>query len=343
MKRLKYLFFLPAGISLIVLSCDPSKNTDTPTTELSGNWVKKSDFEGNARTEAVAFTVGDTAYIGTGFDGSNRYVDFWAYDPVKNFWLQRAQFPGVARNSAVGFTVGALGYIATGFDGVNRLKDNWEYNPANNTWTRRADFGGTARYDAVAFGIGTKGYISTGFDGGHTKDFWEFDPAAGTNGTWTQRVSLGGSKRSAAVAFVYNNKAYVVTGINNGNTLTDFWMFDPANPSSWTALRDITNISADAFDNDYSDIQRHNAVGFVIGTKGYLTVGENGPFTKKTWEYDFATDVWARKSPYERTERTGAVAFTVKGRGYVSCGKNNSFYFDDIDEFLPDATANSVD
>jgi N-acetylneuraminic acid mutarotase len=342
MKRFKYLFLLPIGIILIVISCTP-KNTDTPTAATSGNWMKRSDFEGNARTEAVAFTVGDTAYIGTGFDGSNRYNDFWAYDPVKNFWLQRAQFPGAARNSAVGYSVGTRGYIATGFDGLNRLKDNWEYNPATNTWTRRADFGGTSRYDAVAFGISGKGYISTGFDGGHTKDLWEFDPTVGANGTWTQRVSLGGSKRSAAVAFVYNNKAYVVTGINNGNTLTDFWMFDPANPSSWNQLRDITNISADAFDNDYTDIQRHNAVAFVIGTKAYLTVGESGAFTKKTWEYDFATDLWARKNPYERTERTGAVAFTVKGRGYVSCGKNNSFYFDDIDEFKPDDTFNSVD
>lgn len=342
MKRFKYFFLLPISIILIVTSCVP-KNTDTPTTATSGNWMKRSDFEGNARTEAVAFTVGDTAYIGTGFDGSNRYNDFWAYDPVKNFWLQRAQFPGAARNSAVGYSVGTRGYIATGFDGLNRLKDNWEYNPASNTWTRRADFGGTSRYDAVAFGISGKGYISTGFDGGHTKDLWEFDPTAGANGTWTQRVSLGGSKRSAAVAFVYNNKAYVVTGINNGNTLTDFWMFDPANPSSWNQLRDITNISADAFDNDYTDIQRHNAVAFVIGTKAYLTVGESGAFTKKTWEYDFATDLWARKNPYERTERTGAVAFTVKGRGYVSCGKNNSFYFDDIDEFKPDDTFNSVD
>jgi N-acetylneuraminic acid mutarotase len=257
--------------------------------------------------------------------------------------LQRAQFPGAARNSAVGFTVGTRGYIATGFDGLNRLKDNWEYNPATNTWTRRADFGGTSRYDAVAFGIGSRGYISTGFDGGHTKDLWEFDPATGTNGTWTQRVSLGGSKRSAAVAFVYNNKAYVVTGINNGNTLTDFWMYDPANPSSWTQLRDITNISTEAYDNDYNDIQRHNAVAFVVGTKAYVTVGESGAFTKKTWEYDIATDLWTRKTPYERTERTGAVAFTVKGRGFVSCGKNNSFYFDDIDEFKPEEAFNSVD
>ncbi len=337
MKQLKYYFFLPVSVVLILVSC--SKDS-TSTDITSGNFIKRSEFEGNARTEAVSFTIGDTSYIGTGYDGTNRYVDFWAYDPVKNFWIQRAQFPGVARNSAVGFAVGTKGYIATGYDGLNRLNDNWEYNSANNTWTRKADFGGSPRYDAVAFGINDKGYISTGFDGGHTKDLWEFTPA--TN-TWAQRVSLGGSKRSGAVAFVYNNKAYVVTGINNGQAVTDFWVYDPANASSWTQLRDITNISSESYDDLYTTIARSQAVAFVIGSKAYVTVGENGSYLKNTWEYDFAGDSWTEKTPYERSERSGAVGFSVKGRGYVACGRNSTYYFDDIDEFQPDITKNTND
>ena len=343
MKQLKYYFFLPASIVLILISCSKSSTTTTAA-DTSGNWLKRSEFEGNSRTEAASFVIGDTAYIGTGYDGSVRYTDFWAYDPVKNFWIQRAQFPGAARNSAAGFSIGTKGYIAVGYDGLNRLGDTWEYNQANNSWTRKADFAGTARYDAVAFGINDKGYITTGFDGGYTKDLWEFTPTGGTNnsGVWAQKVSLGGSKRSAAVAFVYNNKAYVVTGLNNGQTVSDFWMFDPST-ASWTQLRDIANISTDTYDDDYSDIVRSNAVGFVIGAKGYLAVGENGTYTKKTWEYDFATDSWARKTTYERSERSGAVSFTVKGRGFVACGRNSTYYFDDIDEFQPDVTENTVD
>jgi len=338
MKHVKYYFFLPVSIVLILVSC--AKSDSTVASDSSGNWIKRSEFEGNARTEAVSFVIGDTAYIGTGYDGTNRYVDFWAYDPIKNFWIQRAQFPGSARNSAVGFSVGAKGYIATGYDGLNRLSDNWEYNPATNSWVRKADFAGTPRYDAVGFGINDKGYVSTGFDGGYTKDLWEFTPA--TN-TWAQRVSLGGSKRSGAVVWVYNNKAYVLTGINNGQSVTDFWVYDPTNASSWAQLRDISNISADAYDDDYTDIIRSNGVGFVIGTKGYIAVGENGTYTKKTWEYDFPTDLWVRKTPYEASERSGAVSFTVKGRGYIACGRNSTFYFDDIAEFRPDLTYDAND
>ncbi len=333
---------MPVSIVLILVSCASSSSVSSDT---SGNWIKRSEFEGNARNEAIAFTIGDTSYIGTGYDGTNRYVDFWAYDPVKNFWLQRAQFPGVARNSAVGFAVGAKGYIATGYDGVNMLKDNWEYTPTTNSWVRKADFAGTARYDAVGFGIINYGYISTGFDGGYTKDLWQFSPTGGTNnsGVWVQQVSLGGSKRSGAIVWVYNNKAYVLTGINNGTPVSDFWVYDPANASSWTQLRDIANTSTDNYDDDYTDIVRSQAVGFTIGVKGYVAVGENGSYTSKTWEYDFATDLWVRKTPYERAQRSGAVAFTVKGRGFVATGHNSTYYLDDIDEFRPDLTLDTND
>lgn len=341
MKRIQYYLILPASLVLIFLSCSKSSSS-TSAEDSSGNWVKRSEFDGNARTEAISFVIGDIAYMGTGFDGTNRYADFWSYDPVKNSWSQRAQFPGVARNSAVGFSTGSKGYIATGYDGLNRLNDNWEYDPSSNSWKRMADFAGTARYDAVAFGINNKGYITTGFDGGYTKDIWQFDPAAGGNGVWTQKVSFGGTKRSAAVAFIYNNKAYVVTGINNGTTVTDFWSYDPS-VDAWSQLRDIANISSDTYDDDYSDIVRSNGVGFVMGSKAYLTVGENGGYVKKTWEYDFASDTWARKTTYERSERTGAVGFSVKDRGFVACGRNSTYYFDDIDEFQPDLTYNEND
>lgn len=343
MKRLQYYFFLPASLLMLFFSC--SKSGDSDSSDTSGNWLKRSEFEGNARTEAAGFTIGDTAYLGTGYDGTNRYTDFWAYDPVKNYWIQRAQFPGVARNSATGFTVGNKGYITTGFDGLNRLNDTWEYDPATNSWAQKSNFGGTARYDAVGFGINDKGYITTGFDGGYTKDLWEFTPTGGSNnmGSWAQKVSLGGAKRSGAIAFIYNGKAYITCGINNGTNVTDFWMFDPSGSGSWTQLRDIANISTETYDDDYSDIIRTNGVGFVIGDKGYITVGESGSYNKKTWEYNFTTDLWTRKTSYERAERTGAVAFTLKGRGFVASGRNSTYYFDDIDEFQPTITYNSND
>jgi len=174
------------------------------------------------------------------------------------------------------------------------------------------------------------------------KDIWQYNP---TTNTWNGTIPGAGTKRSQAIVFVNNNKAYVFTGINNGltSTVNDGWMFDPSNLSSpWTQLRNITNTSSDNYDDDYTDIVRNNAVAFVINNngvaKGYLTCGQNGGYTKKTWEYDFVEDKWTRKTTYERTERGGAVGFAVKGRGFVALGSNSSYYLDDLDEFLPAAT-----
>src|SRR5258708_7588024 len=51
-------------LSSLFISQSCTKSTSSDTT-LIGNWTKASDFDGNARSEAVAFTVGDFAYITT--------------------------------------------------------------------------------------------------------------------------------------------------------------------------------------------------------------------------------------------------------------------------------------
>ena len=335
MKRVFSYLFLAGSSFFLFYSC--TKDTAS-TTDLVGNWVRKSDFDGVARSEAVSFVVGDTAYLTTGYDGTNRLNDTWKYDATNNFWIQRASFPGSARNSAVAFATTTKGYVTTGFDGINKLKDTYEFTPATNSWAKKADFGGSARIDAVGFGIGTKGYVTTGNDGNDLKDFWMYDPASDS---WTQKVSLGGSKRSGAVAFVYQNQGYVVTGINNGQAVNDFWVYDPS-ADKWTEKRFISNVSTDTYDDGYN-IVRSNACAFVMNDKAYVTTGENGSILKTTWEYDFATDVWAQKTAFEGLERTGAIGFSVKNRGFVVTGRNSTYRFDDLREFLPADTYNAND
>ncbi|MFY7653311.1 MAG: Kelch repeat-containing protein [Chitinophagaceae bacterium] len=359
MKHLKYFFFLPASVILIAVSC--TKSTTTTTTDQSGNWVKRADFGGVGRTEGISFVIGDTAYVGTGFDGFFRYNDLWAFTPDLNSgrgsWSQRSSIPAPAgtngvmgRNSAVAFTINNRGYVTTGTNGFTRFADTWEFNPATNSWTQKADFPEgldpngrpNGRFDAVAFAIGNRGYVTTGFNGSANNDLYIYDAATDK---WTQGPSLGGEKRSAAVAFVFNGEGYVVTGIKNGQNVNDFWKYNPS--TGWSQLRNINNASSEGFDDDYTDIVRNNAVAFTITngttTKAYITTGKNGTYTSKTWEYNFTNDTWVRKSNYERSAREGAVAFTVKGRGYVANGTSGTFYLDDCDELKPDETLNSND
>jgi N-acetylneuraminic acid mutarotase len=335
MMNLKKTIPVALMLSVVITSC----TKETTTTDILGNWQRRSDFEGIARSEGVSFVIGDKAYVGTGYDGTVRLSDLWEYDPVQNFWMQKASLPGVARSSAVGFAMDGKGYIGTGYDGINKLKDFWQYDPTSNSWLQKTDFNGSARYDAIGFSISDKGYIGTGYDGNYLKDLWQYDATADL---WTQQISMGGSKRTAATVFVYDNKAYVCTGNNNGTTtsVNDLWVYDPAAATVWTEKRKISNVSDDDYDDAYA-IERYNAVSFVMNDKAYVTTGENGSLLGTTWEYDFATDTWTQKTAYEGVARTGATGFSVSNRGYILTGRTSSEQFDDIMEFLP--TAAEVD
>ena len=75
-------------------------------------------------------------YIGTGYDGTAYYNDFWEYDQSNNTWTAKANFPGAARYYAVGLSIGTKGYIGTGIDaGGTKYNDFYEYDPTNNTWS----------------------------------------------------------------------------------------------------------------------------------------------------------------------------------------------------------------
>jgi N-acetylneuraminic acid mutarotase len=336
-KWYAYLFgsIMIVGAVFITQGCDP---TEDSTDELIGNWKKSSDFDGNARSEAVVFTIGDSVYLATGTTDRDRFKDLWVYSLSRQYWSQRADLPGAARNSAVGFAINGKGYIGTGYDGSVRLNDFWQYEPTTNAWIQKADFPGSGRYDAVGFAVSNKGYISCGFDGNYLKDVYQYDP--GSN-SWTQKASLGGSKRSAATTFILNDKVYVCSGNNNGTSLNDLWMYD-AVADTWTEKRKISNVSDEEYDDDYT-IQRSNAVAFTIGNFAYVSCGENSSFISTTWQYDPSTDLWTAKTGFEGSARVGAAAFTLNNRGFVLSGRSGSLSFDNMYEFDPAAEQDDND
>ena len=343
-KSWAYLLGSTLILLSIIFSQGCSKSTGSSTT-LVGNWSRSSDFDGNARSEAVSFTIGDYAYICAGTTDITRYKDLWEYSIARQYWSQKADLPGAARNSAVGFSIGTKGYVGTGYDGTNSLNDLWQYDPTSNTWTQKANFAGSARYDAVGFSLNGKGYISCGFDGNYLKDLWQYDP---TSNTWTQKASIGGTKRSQAMVFVLNNKAYVVSGNNNGSALNDLWMYDDG-ANSWTEKRQISNVSTDSYDDNYTSIVRYNGVAFTMDSLAYVTGGESPSLTSTAWEYNPSTDLWTQKTAFEGTPRTGAVAFTLKDpttnkdRGFIITGRNGSLSFDNCYEWHPFDAVNAND
>jgi N-acetylneuraminic acid mutarotase len=76
------------------------------------NWTLKSTFPGIARIGAIAFSLSDKGYVGSGFNGNNK-SDFYEYDPSSDTWTQKANTGGNARRFAVGFSIGNKGYLSS--------------------------------------------------------------------------------------------------------------------------------------------------------------------------------------------------------------------------------------
>src|SRR6185437_16145699 len=133
------------------------------------------------------------------------------------------------------------------------------------------------------------------------------------------------------------------------------FQLNPKLTNPWTRLRDIYNTNPATYDDGYTNIVRKYGAGFIIPAtsnpygntrdKGYITLGQNGTSIGYTWEYDFATDLWTEKTPYEGTARSGAVGFTLSNRGFVGTGlgTGNTAGFSDIEEFFPNQVYNQFD
>ena len=328
----------------------------------------------------TSFVVGNYAYVGTGYNPNTptppRLNTIWRYTPAAipsgptgydsayGGWKQMADFIGIGRSGAVGFTVGNYGYIGSGTpDGFTPLSDFYQYDPSANSWSQIASLGdGTTnypRFNAAAFGFDTVGYVMTGTDNVYTfGDVWSYSP---TTASWTQHVTMPGSQRYGALTWVYGatggkQYGYLLTGYTpgsqwaQGNACYDFWKFDPtaAEGAGWIRLRDIYNTSPGTYDDSYTNIIRYFSAGFVIkgttsGDKGYITTGTNGTNYNYTWEYDFATDLWAEKTPYEGGAMQGACGFTVQNRGFVVTGINGSAGNSYCKEFFPNQIYNQYD
>ena len=236
----------------------------------NNTWTKKADFGGDARIQAVGFSIGDKGYIGTGGRSGYR-KDFWEYNPVNDTWTRKADFPGAARWAAVGFAIGNKGYIGTGGNGTQYFRDIWEYDPATDQWTQKADFPGTVRGGAVGFSIGSKGYIGLGWSEGNLEnDFWEYDPM---NDSWEQVADFPAGGRQGATGFSIGLKGYVVTG-NDGSYKNDFWEWD-STTNTWQQKE------------NFGGAGRIKGVGFSIDTKAYFGTGNSsGIYKNDFWEYN---------------------------------------------------------
>jgi hypothetical protein len=72
----------------------------------------------------------------------------------------------------------------------------------------------------------------------------------------------------------------------------------------------------------------YRAVGFSIGTKGYIGTGL---YYRDFWEWDQATNLWTQKADFGGTGKDWATGFSIGNKGYLGVG-NNDFEFWEWDQ-----------
>lgn len=173
-------------------------NSDFYVFDPSGSpqWKEIDPFPGEPLKGAVAFTLGDKAYVGLGKkeNGELNY-DFWIFDGAN--WIGKtAPFPGQGRVNASSFSIYDKGYVGWG--------------------TSNATFDISDCESLLSDPL---------------VDVWEFDPSSGTNGTWTQKASFAGVPRQNVVVFTLGNAVYAGLGEKFGASytppFTDFYQYYP--------------------------------------------------------------------------------------------------------------------
>ncbi|WP_455510921.1 Kelch repeat-containing protein [Butyricimonas paravirosa] len=275
---------------------------------------------GNGRHSAVAFVIGDYAYVGTGY-------------------------------------VSALSNSTTS---RNRkfFNDFYKFNMRTKKWEGEAivmNVNGTpveGRRDAVAFSDGEYGYVGTGYGENDRvfKDFYRFDP---NTETW-EEISFNGDARYGAVAFVVNNAAYVALGASglsssmSSTVVRNVMKFDFAT-KTWHEMGALADKPGVRQDKDYERIPRVYAVSFTSdkGKDGeeyaYIALGA-GANPRTVWKYNHKKDQWHQMEDISRLANSTymAVGFSIGGYGYYTTGGSstdggtNLGLYIDTWRFIPD-------
>jgi len=200
---------------------------------LADAWSKIADFGGSGRSDAVAFGIGTTGYVGFGNDSTGTSKkDFWKYNSTANTWQLITSSSSInERWGATSFVLNGKGYVVAGVKGSNFfLSDVQEFNPANNIWTERvfADGLNLQFIRARAFVVNNKAYICYG----NQDHVASYNPANNEVKNLGD-VIMGGESRVSPLAFSVNGKGYFGMGYGlifggNSGLRNDLWEFSPA-------------------------------------------------------------------------------------------------------------------
>lgn len=233
-------------------------------------------------------------------------------------WTKITDLLGAPRYGAIAFSSGTNGYVGLGRNKripIFYHKDLWEYNTVTGAWSQKADIPGEGRYGAVAFTLGTKAYVCLGANSTtELVDTYEYDTVANQ---WATKTPFPAQGRRFATAFGIGTRGYIGLGVTLGGSFTSaFYAFIPSENNGMGKWYTMPS---------FSSVGRHSAVGFTIGTKGYVGLGtlSSGVNTDEFYEYNPSTGQWTAKDDFDGGVRTGASCFVATtNKAYVGLGSD---------------------
>lgn len=276
------------------------------------NWTALDDFPGTERDDGVSFKIGETAYCGTGRDGSFAYrSDFYAFDIISESWAPIAALPaGNERQYAAGFTDGEFGYVCGGTNG-NNFNDLWRYNPTTDSWEELTPLPASGRSGAAAFVIDQTAYLVGGRDADEDalNEVWAYDIQ---NDSWLQLADMpfGGRWRSSATTL--DQLGYLIFGWDDDiNYRAECYEYDPET-DSWMMV------------SEFPEGGRTHAAMVPVDDHFVVFGGTDSEQNvyNDLWSFSPLTSTWEELSPMPAAGRKGGMSFIDNGVFYYTTGIN---------------------
>ena len=312
------------------------------TFRVRDGWVKILDFPSEFNEGAAVATSGGVAFAGSGINNTNGLANeilnqFWQFDPLNETWQEATPFSNDPANKVTNssmFTLGDTVYMIFGHHNIPNIlmvRNFWKYAISSNTWYdasfeipfTNAAFSG--RSGATGFVLGNSFYVGTGQiiinnNRKYFHDFWQYTPQTGR---WRRVKSLPLNASSGvqwqgryeAIGFASADHGYVGGGELYGVPSTDFWRFTPPVGIQDSGLWELMPQSLPG-------VGRIGAIHFTLNGKAFYGCGYNvvERGLSDFYAFDFLTEQWTTKTPFQGGRRYNMISFGSNGNGYCGTG-----------------------
>lgn len=306
---MRYIHAVIVGLVLLASSCSPIEERPAhiaPCAPMPG-----------ARTAAVAFAIGDRAYVWGGRDEHGRLSNtLYCYDAKEDRWTSLGTTPLSPRVSATAAVVGSKAYIGLGFSqGIYRdsayLRDWWSFDPATQTWDSLAPYPATNTVGGISYVEDNAVYYAYGFSTGFGSTVYQYDTQ--TN-HWSELVQQHTRMLSVMAPSGCSLKGRHFIGSGYRTADQDSW-YEIHWQEPWSECAPIPGARSMAVSAAGTDCI------YLAGGRAFHGEMSGGKVYDDILRYDVKTNTWtlAGRLP------TGAehmIGFTLGGKTYIGLGEN---------------------